>query len=512
MTVDFDLDPLNWMLRELLITSKIIHVYFYSAVMPQQKIINHTCKMIMKRNNAFYRQLFLLLCTFALILSLSRTTNSQTLLAQSFLNTNYDSNYYGKMLEADRFYKQGDLQTARKIQEEVKPNFEPPEAIPAAQGEINQLDATAQQQWTNAQKAIAEDPESDEVIDLRILEPLESLVDNNPQFVPGHILLADTYDLYGYEDEALDTIEWSAARYPGRDDVLDKRIELLLAYGKPLEASIAAREFSYSYPDFPKSPAYRTAADEYFKQYESKLKSKITTSAIIGGVGQAASGDSEAGLNLGQALLEGESGAGLAISNNYKSQATMVSDPQQLEYITAIGKKLADLMGRDEFTYEFNIIEDPSPNAFALPGGKIFFHTGMLQLMDSEAELAGVMSHEIAHSVLSHSYKKLGESAITSSASSLLSGLMGSDGGKVVEIGGVLLNKEFGRDKERQADVLGLRVLDAAGYSADGLYNVMAKLNQLQGSSSLEDSLLSSHPAPAESDGILRGVNSNKRL
>ena len=323
------------MLRELLITSKIIHVYFYSAVMPQQKIINHTCKMIMKRNNAFYRQLFLLLCTFALILSLNRATNSQTLLAQSFLNTNYDSNYYGKMLEADRFYKQGDLQTARKIQEEVKPNFEPPEAIPAAQSEIDGLDATAQQQWTNAQKAIAEDPESEEVIDLRILEPLESLVDNNPQFVPGHILLADTYDLYGYEDEALDTIEWSAARYPGRDDVLDKRIELLLAYGKPLEASIAAREFSYSYPDFPKSPAYRTAADEYFKQYESKLKSKITTSAIIGGVGQAASGDSEAGLNLGQALLEGESGAGLAISNNYKSQATMVSDPQQLEYITA---------------------------------------------------------------------------------------------------------------------------------------------------------------------------------
>lgn len=452
---------------------------------------------IMKQSYVF-RLLFLFIFTFALIASSGRAINSQTILAQNFLNTNYDSNYYGKMLEADRFYKQGDLQTAKKIQEEVKPNFEPPEAIPAAQSEIEQLDATAQQQWTSAQKAIAEDPESDEDIDLRIFEPLESLVDNNPQFVPGHILLADTYDLYGNEDEALNTIEWSAQRYPGRDDILDKRIELLIAYGKPLEASIAAREFAYNYPDFPKSSAYRAAADEYFQEYQKQLKSKVATSTIIGGIGQAASGDSEAGLNLGQALLEGESGVGLALANDYKAQKAVVTDSKQLQYITEIGQKLADLMGRNEFTYEFNIIEDPSPNAVALPGGKIFFHTGMLQLMNSEAELAGVMSHEIAHSVLSHGYKKLGESAITGSTSSLLSGLIGGDAGKVVELGGVLLNKEFGRDKEKQADVLGLRVLAAAGYSADGLYNVMAKLNQLESSSGLEDSLLSSHPAPAD--------------
>ena len=326
------------------------------------------------------------------------------------------------------------------------------------------------------------------------------MVDNNPQFVPAHVLLADLYDRYDYKDEALDTIEWSAQRYPGRDDVLDKRIDLLLTYSKPLEASIAAREFAYNYPDYHKSPAYLAAADEYFKQYQKKLKSKVATSAIIGGVGQAATGNSEEGLNLGQALLKGESGAGLALANDYKSKETMVTDPKQLEYFRAIGQKLANLMGRDEFTYEFYIIEDPTPNAFALPGGKIFFHMGMLELMDSEAELAGVMSHEIAHSVLSHGYKKLGESAITSSTGNLFSGFMGRgrdrDANKVVEIGGVLLNKKFSRDKEKQADVLGLRVLAAAGYSADGLYNVMAKLNQLKRSSSLGDSLLSSHPAP----------------
>jgi len=464
----------------------------------------------MKPDYLFRRPLLLFLATSVLVLFLGRASNSQTILAQNFLSTNYDSNYYGKMIEADRFYKQGDFQTARKIQKQVKPDFAIPAAIPAAQSEINKLDATAQQQWKSVQQAISEDPESDEEVELRIFEPLETLVDNNPAFVPGHVLLADTYDLYNYKDEALDTIEWSAQRYPGRDDVLDKRLDLLLAYGKPLEASIAAREFAYSYPDFHKTPAYQAAADEYFQQYQKKLKSKVTASAILGGVGKTAAGDSEAGLNLGQALLEGESGAGLAIANNYKSQSTMVTDSKQLQYVTAVGQKLANLMGRDEFTYEFNIIEDPSPNAFALPGGKIFFHTGMLELMDSEAELAGVMSHEIAHSVLSHGYKKLGESAITSSTSNLLSGLMGRDAAKVIQVGEVLLNKEFSRGKEKQADVLGLRVLDAAGYSADGLYNVMAKLNQLQGSSSFKDSLLSSHPAPASRMEYLEELIQNK--
>ena len=452
-----------------------------------------------KLNRIFRHQLLLILLSLFCVLTSNKLVHSQTtVVAQSFLDINYDSNYYGKMLEADRFYKQGDLQTARQIQQQVKPDFPPPETVPTAQSDINQLPPTAQQQWATVQQTLAQDPEDDDVVDSQIFEPLETLVEENPQFVPGHVLLSEVYYLYGDEDDALDTIEWAAERYPGRDDVLDQRIELLLADGKPLEASIAAREFAYSYPDFHKTPAYRAAAAEYFQQYQSKLKSQITGSGIIGGIAKTATGNEEQGLDLGRALLTGESGAGAAISDNYKAQSTMVNDSNQLTYITTIGQKLADLMGRDEFDYEFNIIEDPTPNAFALPGGKIFFHTGMLQLMDSEAEFAGVMSHEIAHSVLSHGYKKLGESAIASTGTDLISGLFGSDGKKGVEIGAVLLNQKFSRDKEKQADVLGIRVLAAAGYSADGLYNVMAKLNQLDGESSLEESLLSSHPAADE--------------
>ena len=442
---------------------------------------------------------FLFVITFLFVLSLAQLGNSpRAILAQETASADYGDSYYSKMLEADNFYKQGDLQTAKQIQQEVKPEFPPPEAVPSAEG-VEQLDATEQQQWANIQQAIAEDPQEEEAIDRRIFVPLETLTENNPQFVSGLVLLADTYDLYGYEDEAIDTIESAAERYPGRDDVLDKRIELLLVDGKPLEASIAAREFAMSYPDFHKTPAYSSAADQYFQQYQEKLKSKLTTSGVIGGVGQAAAGDSEAGLSIGKTLIDGnESEVGLALANNHKSEVQMVTDSTQQAYINKVGQKLSQFMGRNDFTYEFNIVDDPSPNASALPGGKLFFNTGLLQLMDSEAELAGIMGHEMAHSVLSHGYKQLGESAISSASSNVLSDLLGDDVGDIATIGSGLLNKKFSRDKEKQADVLGIRVLAAAGYSADGLYNVMAKLDRLDGESGLGDSLLSTHPASEE--------------
>ncbi|MCC0177281.1 M48 family metalloprotease [Waterburya agarophytonicola K14] len=454
---------------------------------------------MIKFNQIVRNKFLLILFSCTLILSLGNRVDSQTsIIAQNFLNTNYGNNYYSAMLEADRFYKQGDLQTAKRIQQKVKPDFPASNSVPVAVSDIAKLPTVARQDWDTATQAIKEDPQDDKEVETRIFEPLESLVDNYPQFVPAHILLADTYDLYGWGDDALNTIEFASQMYPSREDILDKRIELLLAYGEPLEASIASREFVYSYPNSPKSSTYQSAADEYFKKYQSKLKSKIARNSVFGGIGQAAIGNEAQGINLGQMLLQGESATGTAIANSYKAQANMISDPVQLSYIRGIGNKLAKLMGRNEFEYEFNIIEDPTPNAFALPGGKIFFHTGMLELMDSEAELAGVMAHEVAHAVLSHGYKQLGESALTNTGMNILSGLAGREVGAIANVGGLLLDKKFSRGKEKQADVLGIRVLDAAGYSADGLYNVMAKLAQLEGEGNMAKSLLSSHPASKE--------------
>ena len=418
-------------------------------------------------------------------------------ITQAFQQLNFNNNYYQKLLEADYYYRQGDLSKAKEIQQLVKPQFAPTATIPPAYDDLAELDAKGQQYWQTATKAIEADPPEAEEITSQIFEPLQSLVREYPGFIPGHILLADTHDLYREEKQALTTIEKAAEMYPAREDILDTKIDLLLLYGKPLEASIAAREFAYTYPDNPKSTAYEQAANQYFDEYKKKLNSKITTSGILGSIGQIATGNELGAVEIGQMLLAGEKAAGQSFSESIKAQSKLVNNEKQLKYINDIGQRLAKLMGRDEFEYEFYIIEDATPNAFALPGGKIFFHTGMLELMDSEAELAGVLAHEIAHSVLSHSYKQIGESALTSTASNVISSLAGREVGAASQIGGLLLSRKFSRDKEKQSDVLGLRVLDAAGYSADGLYNVMAKLKQVRGSGG-GPTLLSSHPASEE--------------
>lgn len=470
----------------------------------------------MTKSKQIIRNKYLLtLFTCLLTLSFNPQANSQTrseaiIVAQNFLNTDYSSGYYAKMLEGDRFYKQGDLQKVRLIQQLVKPEFPAPEPIPAAESDLSKLDATARQHWDSANQALKEKIKKDDEAATRIFEPLESLVDNYPQFVPGHILLAKTYDKYDWEEDALNTIEYAAGKYPDNTDILDTKIDLLLNAGQYLEASIAAREYAYSNPDAPQASAYSSTADKYFRKYKKKLKSKITTSSILGGIGQAFMGKEERAVDLASMLIDGESATGSAFVNHYKEQYGMVSDPVQLEYIRGIGNKLAKLMGRDEFDYEFYIIEDPSPNAFALPGGKIFLHTGMLELIDSEAELAGVMAHEIAHSVLSHSYQKIGEAALTNTGRNLISNFAGKEVGSIASVGEKLLNQSFSRDKEKQADILGLRVLDAAGYSADGLYNVMAKLAQLDQKGGLTEALLSSHPASEKRMEYLEELIQNK--
>ncbi|MEY2857441.1 MAG: hypothetical protein RLZZ74_1753 [Cyanobacteriota bacterium] len=416
-------------------------------------------------------------------------------IAQAYQQVNFDNNYYQKLSEADSFYRQGNLDQAKQIQQRVKPGFDPTAILPPAFDNSAKLDIKGQQSWQNINAAIKTDLELPEEVSSQIFEPLQSLVAENPGFIPGHILLADTYDLYGEEKPALEVIARASEMYPAREDVLDTKIDLLLLYGKPLEASIAAREFAFNNPNHPKSKAYQTAANEYFAQYKKKLNSKVATSGILGTIGQVATGNELGALEIGQTLLAGENAAGQSFAQNIKAQSNMVNNDQQLKYLNGIGQKLAKLMGRNEFQYEFNIIDDPTPNAFALPGGKIFFHTGILDLMDSEAELAGVLAHEIAHSVLSHSYKQIGESALTGTAANVISSVLGKEAGAVSNVGGLILGQKFSRDKEKQADILGLRVLDAAGYSADGLYNVMAKLKKVSGGGA---NLLSSHPASEE--------------
>ena len=430
------------------------------------------------------------LITLLLVFGVNRVTLAKTLIStqnennntinqrdryivsQNTQETKYDDKYYLQLIEADNFAKQGNFSMVKQIQSIVKPDFPPVSAPLPAQVDAENLSPAGKVYWRIANEGIEQELKS------KIFVPLNKLTENSPDFIPGHLLLVDAYEKYEENEKALSAIERLAELYPEQSSVVDKRIELLAKDKQYLEASIAARQFAINYPNDPRASHYQTVANQHKKTYLKKLRENAIASGIIGTVMSTAVDGEEAGYQTAMLLLMGEAEAGKSLAEGHKQNLLLLQNASVSEYVNNVGQKLAKLMGRDEFEYEFFIVQDDTPNAFALPGGKIFINTGMLQIIDSEAELAGILSHEIAHSVLSHSFEDLATKSLT----------------KIMPFSDYI-DADLSRDQEKKADILGTRVLASAGYSADGLYNIMAKLKQLEQKVSWEKSLLSTHPA-----------------
>ena len=195
--------------------------------------------------------------------------------------------------------------------------------------------------------------------------------------------------------------------------------------------------------------------------------------AIMGGIGAALMGNVFAPLSTLQTsylLLQGESAIGENYAEGFKNSLTLIEDPEVTGYINEIGQKLAKVAGRDEFEYEFYVVMDENVNAFALPGGKIFINAGAIARTASEAEIAGLLAHELAHSVLSHGFQQMTQGALTSSVVDY-----------IPYVGGIASNLailSYSRGMEEQADLFGTRLLAASGYAADGLRNLMALMEE----------------------------------
>jgi predicted Zn-dependent protease len=130
---------------------------------------------------------------------------------------------------------------------------------------------------------------------------------------------------------------------------------------------------------------------------------------------------------------------------------------------------------------------DDNFNAFSLPGGKIFVNAGVIMQTDSEAELAGLLAHEISHSALSHGFQLTTKGNLTANIVSYLP-YVGNTASSLI-----VLN--YSREMEKQADVFGTRILVNAGYAADGMRNLMAKLDESRKEDDPEPpEWLSSHP------------------
>jgi predicted Zn-dependent protease len=182
-------------------------------------------------------------------------------------------------------------------------------------------------------------------------------------------------------------------------------------------------------------------------------------------------------------------------------------DVALVTYVDNLGQQLAKISHRPQLTYTFNVMDSPVINAFAVPGGYVYLTRGILAHLNSEAELAGVVGHEIGHITARHSaqqYTKAQMAQIGLGLGSLLSQTFSQYAGLAGQGIGLLFLK-FSRDNERQSDTLGVEYSSKVGYDARHMANFFNTLDKMHSGEkgSLPD-FLTTHPNPENRVGAVR--------
>ncbi len=192
-------------------------------------------------------------------------------------------------------------------------------------------------------------------------------------------------------------------------------------------------------------------------------------------------------------------------------------DPALSEYVAGVGARLA-AQSPAKLPYEFVVLNNSVPNAWALPGGKIAINRGLLVELRNEAELAAVLGHEIVHAAARHGAKSMERGLLLQSA--VMATQIGSDRVPLgdtlvrsVQTGASLINQKYGRDAERESDFYGTRYLAQAGYdpyAAVTLQETFVRLSQGGGGAAQQrswmDGLFASHPPSEERVTNNRGL------
>jgi predicted Zn-dependent protease len=207
---------------------------------------------------------------------------------------------------------------------------------------------------------------------------------------------------------------------------------------------------------------------------------------------------------------EREVGAQMYAPMKQSQGGEFILDPELTGYVEEVGNRLANQARRkDEFDFEFSILNDSIPNAWALPGGKIVVNRGLLVNLDSEAELAAVLGHEIVHSDAAHGARAQSKGMLTQVGAVAGMVILGStiDNQAAREVammvpvlGSQLLNQKYGRDAERESDEYGMLYMSESGYDPQGaieLQETFVKLSEGRNQDWLSG-LFASHPPSME--------------
>jgi predicted Zn-dependent protease len=198
--------------------------------------------------------------------------------------------------------------------------------------------------------------------------------------------------------------------------------------------------------------------------------------------------------------VEEEVRIGRQLAGNLLGAAALVNDEKLQRYVNRVGRWVATQSERPDLKWHFGVLGSDSVNAFALPGGYVFVTHGLYKLLADEAELAGVLGHEIGHVVLQHHLKVLKQGQ----AINLLGNLMAQQQGQsaaaqaMLGKGAEALTRGLDKSAEFEADQVGVVLAARAGYVPYGLPNVLRKIGQRNPREASLSLLFKTHPLPQE--------------
>ncbi|MBI4266542.1 MAG: M48 family metalloprotease [Acidobacteria bacterium] len=196
---------------------------------------------------------------------------------------------------------------------------------------------------------------------------------------------------------------------------------------------------------------------------------------------------------------------GREAADEARRQLPMLDDDRVDEYVEDVGEELVEAIPAElrhaGFRYTFDVVNMREINAFALPGGPMFLNRGMIEAATTEAEMAGVMAHEIAHVALRHGTAQASKAhtpAVLGTIGQIIGGVLGGTVGGVVglgsQIGATAWITKYTREYERQADLLGAQIMARVGYDPRAMASMFQTIEQQGGRGGPE--WLSSHPNP----------------
>ena len=213
-----------------------------------------------------------------------------------------------------------------------------------------------------------------------------------------------------------------------------------------------------------------------------------------------AQGQGTKDINLfGKVSNEDEERIGREIAGNLLGAAPLVKDDTLQRYVNKVGRWVATQSDRPDLPWHFGVIDSTDINAFSAPGGYIFVTKGLYMKLNSEAELAGVLAHEIAHVMKKHHLKLLQKSQMIDIASQKIAGKLGKNEDAIKNLvgnGAEALARSLDKESEFEADRIAVVLAARAGYDPYGLPSVLQKIGEVGKNDSSVALLFKTHPLP----------------